>query len=89
MPATSTSRPPNEVARTTELEIELIELVCAGEKELFYELISPYERSVYMAAFSVLQNEADAEEAAHAGFSDRLKKRLQEAAKRSEGPFCS
>jgi RNA polymerase sigma-70 factor, ECF subfamily len=68
LPATSTSRPPDEVARTTELEIELIERVCAGEKELFYELIRPYERSVYMAAFSVLQNEADAEEAAQEAF---------------------
>lgn len=68
MPATSTSRPPDEVPRTTELEIELIERVCVGEKELFYELISPYERSVYMAAFSVLQNEADAEEAAQEAF---------------------
>lgn len=68
MPATSTSPPRNEAARTTELEIELIERVCVGEKELFYELISPYERSVYMAAFSVLQNEADAEEAAQEAF---------------------
>jgi len=42
----------------------LIERVCAGEKHLFYELISPYERQVYVAAFSTLQNEADAEEVA-------------------------
>jgi RNA polymerase sigma-70 factor, ECF subfamily len=60
------------VARTTELEIVLIERVCAGEKELFYELISPYERSVYMLAFSVLQNEADAEEAAQEAFLKAL-----------------
>lgn len=56
------------MARTTELEIVLIGRVCAGEKELFYELISPYERSAYIAAFSVLQNEADAEEAAQEAF---------------------
>lgn len=65
---TSTSAARDEQARTTELEIALIERVCAGEKELFYELISPYERSVYMAAFSVLRNEADAEEAAQEAF---------------------
>jgi RNA polymerase sigma-70 factor (ECF subfamily) len=66
--ATSTSAPRDKVARTTELEIVLIDRVCTGEKELFYELISPYERSVYFAAFSVLQNEADAEEAAQEAF---------------------
>jgi RNA polymerase sigma-70 factor (ECF subfamily) len=66
--AASTSAPRDKVARTTELEIVLINRVCAGEKELFYELISPYERSVYIAAFSVLQNEADAEEAAQEAF---------------------
>jgi RNA polymerase sigma-70 factor (ECF subfamily) len=70
--ATSTSAPRDIVARTTELEIVLIERVCAGEKELFYELISPYERSVYIAAFSVLQNEADAEEAAQEAFLKAL-----------------
>ncbi len=42
----------------------LIDRVCAGETHLFYELISPYERQVYVAAFSTLQNEADAEEVA-------------------------
>jgi RNA polymerase sigma-70 factor (ECF subfamily) len=72
LPATSISAPRDKVARTTELEIVLIERVCAGEKELFYELISPYERSVYMAAFSVLQNEADAEEAAQEAFLKAL-----------------
>lgn len=42
----------------------LISRVLAGERELFHELISPYERSVYFAAYSVLQNEQDAEDAA-------------------------
>ena len=68
MSTTSTSAPPNKAARTADLEIALIERVCAGEKELFYELISPYERSVYVAAYGVLQNEADAEEAAQQAF---------------------
>lgn len=43
---------------------ELIRRIQAGEKELFYELIQPYERSVYLAAFGILGNEADAEESA-------------------------
>ena len=54
--------------RTLDEEIALIERVCAGETQLFYELISPYERSVYVAAISILQNEADAEEAAQETF---------------------
>jgi RNA polymerase sigma-70 factor, ECF subfamily len=45
-------------------EQELIRRVQAGEKERFYELIKPYERRVYSAAFSVLRNEAEAEDAA-------------------------
>ena len=45
-------------------EAELIERVCQGEAELFYELVHPYERSVFMAALSVVENEADAEEVA-------------------------
>lgn len=56
------------MTRALEEEIVLIERVCAGEKHLFYELICPYERSVYIAAFSVLQNEADAEDAAQETF---------------------
>lgn len=68
----STSTPQNRVARTAQQEIALIERVCAGEKELFYELISPYERSVYMAAYGILQNEADAEDAAQEAFLKAL-----------------
>ena len=45
-------------------EAELIERICRGESELFYDLIQPYERSVFMAALSISQNEADAEEVA-------------------------
>lgn len=42
----------------------LIERILAGERELFHELVRPYERSVYFAAYSILQNEHDAEDAA-------------------------
>ncbi len=45
-------------------EIALIERVCGGDQQAFYDLIKPYERVVYVSAFSILQNEADAEEVA-------------------------
>ena len=49
-------------------EPELIQRVRDGEAELFYQLIEPYQRAVYVAAFSVLANEADAEEVAQEAF---------------------
>lgn len=45
-------------------ERELIERVLAGERELFYKLIQPYERGVFLAAVSILANDADAEDVA-------------------------
>lgn len=45
-------------------EQELIRRVQAGEKQLFYELVKPYERRIYSAAFAILRNEAEAEDAA-------------------------
>jgi RNA polymerase sigma-70 factor (ECF subfamily) len=48
----------------TDAESALIERVLAGEGECFYELIKPYERALYVAAQSVMQNEADAEDVA-------------------------
>jgi RNA polymerase sigma-70 factor, ECF subfamily len=66
--AISTSPAQTQMGRTLDQEIALIDRVCAGETQLFYELISPYERSVYVAAFSILQNEADAEEATQESF---------------------
>jgi RNA polymerase sigma-70 factor, ECF subfamily len=49
-------------------ERELIEGVLAGKKDLFYELIRPYERGVFLAAASILGNDADAEDAAQEAF---------------------
>jgi RNA polymerase sigma-70 factor (ECF subfamily) len=49
-------------------EPELIQRVRQGQEELFYRLIEPYQRAVYAAAFSVLGNEADAEEVAQEAF---------------------
>jgi RNA polymerase sigma-70 factor (ECF subfamily) len=42
----------------------LIARVLSGEKELFHELIRPYERMVYMTVFSIVKNETDAEDGA-------------------------
>ncbi|HEY7096635.1 MAG TPA: sigma-70 family RNA polymerase sigma factor [Terriglobales bacterium] len=45
-------------------EQTLIRRVQNGETELFYELIRPYERAVFLSAVSILRNDADAEEVA-------------------------
>lgn len=45
-------------------EVELVRRVRDGERDLFYELVRPYERRVYSAAFAILRNAADAEDAA-------------------------
>jgi RNA polymerase sigma-70 factor, ECF subfamily len=45
-------------------EAELIARILGGEKELFHELIRPYERMVYLTVLSVVKNEADAEDGA-------------------------
>jgi RNA polymerase sigma-70 factor (ECF subfamily) len=50
--------------QTNDREAELIQRVCRGEHEAFYELVRPYERAIYFAAMGVLNNPADAEEAA-------------------------
>jgi RNA polymerase sigma-70 factor (ECF subfamily) len=45
-------------------ESQLIGRVLAGERDVYYELVAPYERMVYTSAFAVLHNEADAEDCA-------------------------
>jgi RNA polymerase sigma-70 factor, ECF subfamily len=45
-------------------EAELIQRVCQGDKEAFYALVQPCERAVYIAAVSILNSPADAEEVA-------------------------
>jgi len=45
-------------------EEELIGRVLSGGADYFYELIKPYERRVYLAAYGILQNQADGEEVA-------------------------
>lgn len=45
-------------------EERLIRQACNGHKDAFYELIQPHQRSVFVAAMSILRNPADAEDAA-------------------------
>jgi len=45
-------------------EEALIARILVGEKELFHDLIRPYERMVYLTLFSMLKNESDAEDGA-------------------------
>jgi RNA polymerase sigma-70 factor (ECF subfamily) len=45
-------------------EAEMIAAILEGKTHLFHELVRPYERSVYLMAFSLLKNESDAEDAA-------------------------
>ena len=45
-------------------ELEWIARILKGERDLFHELIRPYERTVYMTAVSILRDAAEAEDAA-------------------------
>jgi len=45
-------------------EAWLIERVLKGDREVFMELIRPYERMIFVSAVSILGNDADAEEVA-------------------------
>ena len=47
-----------------ELEAEYIRRIQAGEKQLFHDLIRPCERAIYFLLYSILSNEAEAEDAA-------------------------
>jgi RNA polymerase sigma-70 factor, ECF subfamily len=52
------------VADTAAREFAVIARILAGERELFHDLIRPYERGLYLAAYSIVQHEADAEDIA-------------------------
>jgi RNA polymerase sigma-70 factor, ECF subfamily len=45
-----------------EPELVLIASILAGERDKFHDLIRPYERQIYLTAFSVVKNEAEAED---------------------------
>ena len=61
--AIRTSKTP-QVATLDPHELRLIDRIQNGEVELFYELVRPYERAVFIAALSLLKNDADAEDVA-------------------------
>jgi len=52
----------------TRNEAQIIASILEGNTHEFHELIRPHERSVYLMALSLLQNEADAEDAAQEAF---------------------
>src|SRR5258707_7361077 len=56
-----------------EHEAALIGRIQGGERELFYELIRPYERRVFVIVLSILRNEQDAEDAAQDAFLKAFK----------------
>jgi RNA polymerase sigma-70 factor, ECF subfamily len=65
------SRTPGPTAHTVfaenpleRIEAELIARVKGGDVEAFYEMVRPYERAVFLAALSLVKNDADAEEVA-------------------------
>jgi RNA polymerase sigma-70 factor, ECF subfamily len=66
--ATSLQTSPEQRAETA-----LIQRVRAGEHEIFYALIQPYQRRVYATAFAILRNEADAEDVAQEAFLKAFK----------------
>jgi len=45
-------------------EQALIARVLAGDNDAFYQLLRPHERAIYVAAWGILRNETDAEDAA-------------------------
>jgi RNA polymerase sigma-70 factor (ECF subfamily) len=67
-------------------EAALIERIRLGERELFYELIRPYEKRVFIIVLTILRNEADAEDAAQEAFLKAFKHLAQF---RSESRFST
>jgi len=55
--------PAESAAFSAARERELIDRILGGERELFHQLIQPYERGLYLAAYSVLMKQEDAEDA--------------------------
>ena len=67
----SIEQEPARVDRSTptfEHEAALIARIRGGERELFYELIRPYEKRVFVISFTILRNEAEAQDAAQDAF---------------------
>ena len=54
-------------------ESELIAAILAGDTELYYQLIRPHERRVYIMALSCMKNKEDAEDVAQETFVRALR----------------
>jgi RNA polymerase sigma-70 factor, ECF subfamily len=52
------------VREVSQMEQGLLQSACNGDARAFYELVRPHERAVFMAALSLLKNDADAEDVA-------------------------
>jgi RNA polymerase sigma-70 factor (ECF subfamily) len=52
-----------KVGQENTTEPLLIRRILAGERELFHDLIRPYERGAFILSYSILRNREDAEEA--------------------------
>src|SRR5690349_10878441 len=55
-------------AETIAAEGELIQRILAGQRDLYHDLVAPYERMVYVSALALLRNEFDAEDCAQDAF---------------------
>ena len=84
------SRAPRLTAHTVSTENplerpegDLIARIKGGDVEAFYELVRPYERAVFLAALSLVKNDADAEEVAQEAILKAFKNlsRFREEAK--------
>jgi RNA polymerase sigma-70 factor (ECF subfamily) len=49
-------------AQLQDPQFALVERVRSGDHAAFYDLVRPHERGLYLTAYSILNNEADAEE---------------------------
>jgi RNA polymerase sigma-70 factor, ECF subfamily len=58
----------NRTGPTFEDEAALIARIRSGERELFYELIRPYEKRVFVISLTILRDEAEAQDAAQDAF---------------------
>lgn len=66
--AAAASATASTVASAKSAEAAIIARILAGEKELFHDLIRPYERMVFLTAFSILKSELEAEDVAQETF---------------------
>jgi RNA polymerase sigma-70 factor (ECF subfamily) len=69
-----------------DVEEDLVNRIRRGEPELFYELVRPYERRVYVIAFTIVRSEADAEDIVQEAL---LKAFMHLAQYRSEARFST